>query len=346
MAFDKRPRKIILDNEKRKREYREFLHHADGKSEATIRKRESAIRRFEDFTRVSDFKTFDQRQAKGFKENLLESEISISTANDILQSVKSFFGWLSYKPGYKRKVSRLDAEYFNLPDHMVREAKAAAYRSSPTLNQIEAAVKAMPSSTDVERRNRALLALLGCTGLRIEAATTLNIDNFIEHLDLIDQTPRNVKTKHRKHIRTFLIPFSPYLIQTLKDWIHRLTTVLLFSEKDPIFPSAKSRLDNESGTTMVELTRDHWRQTGAARTIVKTALTSVGVDGYTPHRFRNMLVREGYRRDFSVTRMKALSQNFGHTKLDTTINFYGQMSFEEQHRIIAEFSLNAPDCET
>lgn len=55
MAFDKRPRKIILAKEKRKREYRDFLHHADGKFEATIRKRESAIRRFEDFTKVSDY---------------------------------------------------------------------------------------------------------------------------------------------------------------------------------------------------------------------------------------------------------------------------------------------------
>lgn len=31
MAFDKRPKKIILANEKMKRAYRDYLHHADGK---------------------------------------------------------------------------------------------------------------------------------------------------------------------------------------------------------------------------------------------------------------------------------------------------------------------------
>lgn len=343
MAFDKRPRKIILANEKMKRAYRDYLHHADGKSEATMRKRESAIRRFEDFTKVSEFKTFDQLQAKAFKEHLLESNISISTANDILQSVKRFFQWLSYQPGYKRTVSRLDADYLNLPDHMVREAKAAAYRPSPTLNQLEAAVKAMPTETDIDLRNRALLAFLSCTGVRIEAATTLRIRNFIEHINLIDQTPRNVKTKHRKHIRTFLVPFSPYLIQIFKDWFHRLTVVLLFSEDDPIFPSAKSRIDNETGSTIVELTREYWQQTGAARKVLKAALEQVGIPGYSPHGMRNMIVKEGYKRGFSMDQMKALSQNLGHAKLDMTINTYGQLSLEEQQRIISEMHATVPE---
>lgn len=342
MTFDKRPRKIILANEKMKRAYRDYLHHADGKSEATIRKRESAIRRYEDFTNGSDFKTFDQRKAKTIKEHLLESKISISTANDILQSIKCFFRWLSYQPGYKRSVSRLDADYLNLPDLMVREAKAAAFRPSPTLNQMEAAVKAMPTATDIDLRNRALLALLSCAGLRIEAVTTLRIRNFNEHLNLIDQTPRNVKTKHRKHICTFLVPLSPYLIQVFKDWVHHLTSVLLFSEDDPIFPSAKTRIDNETGSTFAELTREHWKQTGAARKILKAALETVGCIGYSPHRMRNMIVKEGYKRGFSMPQMKALSQNLGHAKLDTTINTYGQLSFEEQQRIISELPLIGP----
>lgn len=238
-------------------------------------------------------------------------------------------------------MSRLDADYLNLPDHMVREAKAAAYRPSPTLSQLEAAVKAMPCATDIDLRNRALLALLSCTGLRIEAATTLSTRNFVEHLNLIDQTPRNVKTKHRKHIRTILVPLSPYLIQIFKDWIHHLTNVLLFSEDDPIFPSAKNRIDNETGSTIADLTRENWKQTGAARKILKAALEVVGSPGYSPHRMRNMIVKEGYRRGYSMPQMKALSQNLGHAKLDTTINTYGQLSLEEQERIISEMHVIA-----
>ena len=48
-------------NEQMKHRYFEYLHHADGKSDATIRQVITAINRFERFTKYADFKTFDQK---------------------------------------------------------------------------------------------------------------------------------------------------------------------------------------------------------------------------------------------------------------------------------------------
>lgn len=56
-----------------------------------------------------------------------------------------------------------------------------------------------------------------------------------------------------------------------------------------------------------------------------------------------MIVKEGYRRGYSMPQMKALSQNLGHAKLDTTINSYGQLSLEEQERIISEMHVTMPE---
>jgi hypothetical protein len=42
-------------NERIKRQYSEFLKHADGRAETTIRQIEKAIQRYEKFTRADDF---------------------------------------------------------------------------------------------------------------------------------------------------------------------------------------------------------------------------------------------------------------------------------------------------
>ena len=60
-------RKVNAKNEQIKRSYFDFLRHADGKSEKTIRIVERAILQFESFTSFADFKRFDQKQAIAYK---------------------------------------------------------------------------------------------------------------------------------------------------------------------------------------------------------------------------------------------------------------------------------------
>ena len=97
-------------NERIKRQYREFLKHADGKAEATIRQVET-IQRYEGFTSSADFATFDQGRARAFKGHLVERGLSKATMLSSVTALKRFFGWLAHQPGYKSRIAITDIEY-------------------------------------------------------------------------------------------------------------------------------------------------------------------------------------------------------------------------------------------
>ena len=123
-------------NERLKRQYSDFLKHADGKAEQTIRQVEKAIQRHEAFTAQADFGSFNQKQAKSFKEWLAGQSLAKATIFSTLISLKRFFGWLALQPGYRSKISPSDIEFLSLSDKDIRAAKAPADRAIPTLEQI------------------------------------------------------------------------------------------------------------------------------------------------------------------------------------------------------------------
>jgi hypothetical protein len=57
----------------------DFLKHAGGKAEQTIRQIEKAIQRYEAFTDYADFQTFDQQRAMGFKADLASRKLAKAT---------------------------------------------------------------------------------------------------------------------------------------------------------------------------------------------------------------------------------------------------------------------------
>ena len=143
-------------NERIKRQYGDFLKHADGRAEVTIRQVEKAIQRYEEFTHSADFRSFDQRVAKAFKQHLVERDLAKATMLSNVTALKRFFGWLAHQPGYRSRITLTDIDYLSLSDKDVRAAKAPADRAYPTIKQVEYAIAHMPVSTD-ERRDRALV---------------------------------------------------------------------------------------------------------------------------------------------------------------------------------------------
>src|SRR5712691_2269069 len=153
------------DNERIKRAYFTYLVEAQGFSEATLDGVAKAINRFESYTKFRGFKTFHIEQAKGFKASLAEQmslrtkdRLSKATLYATLTALKRFFIWLAGQPGYKSRVSYSDAEYFNLSTKETRIAKAHRDARVPTLEQIRHVIRTMPAGTEIERRDRALVA--------------------------------------------------------------------------------------------------------------------------------------------------------------------------------------------
>lgn len=331
---------INANNERIKHAYFHYLKQADGKSDSTISHYDYAIRRYEQFTKFADFKTFDQRKAVALKEHLSNSDIALPTVLSIVNKLRSFFRWLSFQPGFKRNIRRNDIDYLRLSDRATRAAQTPAEKKFPTLQMIEEVVRSMHSDTAIEKRDRAMIALVALTGVRIGALISLKI----KHLDLVQellvQNPREVTTKARKPIYSFLLPLSVFLKQVLFDWVFFLTKELHCCDNDPLFPKTALGQDDLFQFVVNGLERQHWRTSAGPREIFKEAFRAVGFPDFTPHRFRDMIVSEMYKLNLTAEEFKAWSQNFGHSSPLTTFTSYGKISLERQRQLIRNIGRN------
>lgn len=323
-------------NEQVKRRYRYYLEHADGKAESTIKQTMLALGRFEDFTSHADFRTFNEKQAVGFKAYMAGRDLALATILSTVKQVMRFFRWLSMQPSYKSKIRSDAIDFMNLSEKAIRCASAPRERDYPTLAMIEAAIGSMPDATAVQKRDRALMALSALTAIRVTAMTTLKLKHFDRRRRLIIQMPGEVETKFSKRIDTFLMPVSERFETIFFDWIDYLEFEELFGPGDPIFPQNKICQDENWQFKTVGLSRSHWKQAGSARRIIKGAFEAAGLPPFGPHSFRNMLVAELYRRRVSIPVFKASSQNLGHESVLTTLTSYGKISLDEQGRFIRE----------
>ena len=321
-------------NEVMKRQYFNFLEHADGKSDATIRKVEKSILRFEDFTKFADFKTFNQRTAIAYKQHLTDKDLAKVTILTNMTQLKRFLKWLSRQNGYKSKISVDDVDYLSLSEKDVRAANSPLEKDFPTLAMVRHVVSKMPYATPVERRNRALLTCCALTGARGGALISFRVKHFQKHRMLIVQDPREVNTKFGKLINSFILPVGDDLKGIFLDWIEYLETDALFTGNDPMFPKAAMKSSFDKGREAVGLSREHWATTTPLRTIFEEAFLNAGLPYYSPHRLRDMLVKEMYDRELPFPEFRVWSLSLGHKSPMTTMECYGRMSVHDMERIL------------
>ena len=197
-------------NERVKREYCQLLRHSKGKSEAMLDGVYAALRRYEAYTRYKDFSRFSKEQAIGFKEHLSRQvsersgkRLSKATLLTICNHLRGFFEWLAFHPAYRRKLDIHAISYLNLSENDKRTAKASKAVKFPSLEQIRKVIMTMPANTDIERRNRALVAFTILTGSRVGALITLKLKHIDSSNEHVTQDPKEVHTKFGKLIETF-----------------------------------------------------------------------------------------------------------------------------------------------
>ncbi len=333
------------NNERIKRRYFSFLKEAKRQSEPTVDAMAKALNRFEVYTKYRDFKKFHYEQAVAFKNHLAEQnnqqtgkKLSKATLHSTLANLKRFFQWLSGQSGYKSRFHYCDAEYFNISDKDMRIATAQREQKAPTLEQVKHIISTMPIGTEIERRNRSLIAFTLLTGARDSAIASMKL----KHVDLIagkvEQDAREVKTKFSKTFTTFFFPVGNELLEIVTDWVTYLCEEKLWGNDDPIFPATLVKVGVNHQFEAVGLDRKHWSNATPIRKIFRDAFESGRLSYFNPHSFRNTLVGLGETICQTPEQFKAWSQNLGHEKVLTTFYSYGEVGNERQGEIIRGLS--------
>jgi integrase/recombinase XerD len=331
------------ENERIKREYLIYLRAAKGLSEASLDSVAKAIHRFEISTKFRSFRKFHVEQAVAFRRELCETDgceagkpLSKATVLQILNALRAFVLWLAGQRGYRSRISYSDAEYFRLSEKDTRVAKAVRERPAPTLQQIRGVLAAMPGSTEIERRNRALIAFTILTGVRDGALRSLKL----KHVDLaaakVVQDAREVSTKFSKSFTTWFFPVGDDIRAVVDEWVVHLRDQKLFGSDDPLFPATEVVNGSDLKFETAGLSRRHWSNAGPIRAAFRDAFALAGLTYFTPHSFRKTLAQLGERVCRTPEELKAWSQNLGHEDVLTTLRSYGEVAPSRQAEIIMD----------
>jgi integrase/recombinase XerD len=327
-------------NERLKKQYEDTLLHENYRDKRTVEAVWKAINLFEKHTGKKDFTSFDMEQAKGFKRWLVKQEnakgelLSLSTVRSTLKQLRDFFGWLAIHPKYIRKIDARAAAYLRLSNNEDRAGRSTRELPVPTVEEVRTVLEAMPHGTDIEKRNRAIIAFMALTGVRDAALISLKIKD----IDLIKkevwQDPKHVNTKNRKAISTFFMAFDPLWEEIVLEWLEHAAHTLGLGPDDPLFPHTHVTSNPLTLTFEVTgLSRKHWANATPVCQIFREAFEVAGLPYYNPHSFRKMLALWALEH-CSQMEFKAISQNIGHENAITTYNAYGKLNDYKRRTVI------------
>lgn len=328
------------ENERTKRRYHEYLRAAKGYDTATIDAAIKAICLFERETGHRPFKSFHIAQPQAFKRRLAASTntrtgkpLSKSTISQTLKAIQKFFFWLADQPGFRSRITYADCEYFT-PDRRDTLSIATAFsRPVPTLEQIRHVIALMPGDTELERRDRAIVAFTILTGVRDGALISLRMKHIDGPARRVLQDGAEVHTKAGKSIETFYFPVGEETEAVVVDWLDYLRTEKLFGSEDPVFPRTMVTR-GDKGFRADGIAREPWKTADSVRRIFRTAFEAAGLPPVNPHSFRHTLGQHGERLCRTAEEFKAWSQNLGHENTNTTFNSYGRVAPHRQAELI------------
>lgn len=339
-------RKFNAENERTKHRYLEFLSDAKRLSPDTVDQVAAALTDFEKSTGQRDFRLFRAEQAQSYKRRLSEAinpktgrPLAKATIASRLASLKAFFQWLALQPGFKSRLNYSDAEYFNPSASDTRIAKATREKRVPSIEQVRHVLTVMPTGSDVERRDRALVAFALLSAARDSALASLSV----RHIDLerrrVYQDPsQGVRTKNSKTIITTFFPVGDDVERIVVEWVRFLQTERQWGPDDPLFPASKSERTQSGHFENTGLDRKHWKSAAAIRTIFKKAFERAGLPYFNPHAIRDTVAMLGETRCKSPEEFKAWSQNLGHEHVLTTFISYGKVTQYRQDEILANLA--------
>jgi integrase len=320
--------KVNVKNEQTKRKFFRWLKEADGCCDATVSSLEKAILLYEDFTKHADFKTYDLNKAIDFKKWLIKRKyrgntIAITTYHTYLRYLRKFFTWLSWQISYKSKITPDVVAYLKITEKEERIATQLIPRNYPPLEYVINLVNSIKTNSSIDLRDRALISFTLLSGMRDKAIVSLPLSCFDEENLLIKQNPRlGVQTKFSKYIPSILFKFDNNMLEYIKHWVKHLKSKG-FGSQDPLFPRSKpQQKDGLSFEPSTEVEPIFWQGTGSIREILKNRSKEASLPYYPPHTYRHLAIDLALKGCKTGEQIKAISQNFGHEHIATTLSSY------------------------
>jgi integrase/recombinase XerD len=329
------------ENERVKKQYEDALLHGRHRAPRTVDAVWKAINLFEQFTGRKSFKTFNTEQAKGFKRWLTKQvnpkgqPLSLSTVRSTLANIRDFFSWLVTHPQYIRKVDGRAVEYLRLSDNEERAGRATRAKIPPTVAEVHNVLENMPHGTDIEIRNRAIIAFILVIGVRDGALISLKHKDVDVDKREVWQDPKHVKTKNRKGITSQFIPIDALALEIVLHWIAYSKETLGMGQEDALFP--KQKITNDPMTLKFDakkLSNEHWANATPVRNIFHDAFKAAGLPKCQPHLLRDSITAWAMD-NCSQRQFKAISQSMGHDNAMTTYNSYGTLQHHDVRKAFA-----------
>ncbi len=109
-----------------------------------------------------------------------------------------------------------------------------------------------------------------------------------------------------------------------------------FTDTDPIFP--RNKVENAQGansfvSNFVEPA--FWQSVTSMRDVFKHRFEDAGIEYFPPHCFRHLAVNTAIAKCRNGHEIKAVSQNFGHEDVGTTMTTYGTISNTQVSSLIS-----------
>ncbi|MCQ2005699.1 tyrosine-type recombinase/integrase [Rhizobium sp. NRK18] len=332
-------------------DYRVFLERNRELDRRTVDEHLRALARMSAFLDHKPFEQVSIGDVCSFKDELrrrrsLEGDMGLSwsTLEHTLDRCGAFFGWFQRRPDIE-----LDPDlpgYFQLSRRERAAGSSMVKGTSLTFDLALCLFAAMPGSTPIEVRNRAVIAMLITTGIRVKALVTLRGKHVNTHTRWINQDPREVSTKYCKHIRTYCLDLGAGLLDAIRDWA-RWREMNGFGAEAPFFLPDRYIQSNAIGfgyrsaeTSVPEC----WKSDDPIQRIIKDAAQAAKIpeNKISSHDFRKILHPFLSKRgSMAIIEEVALQLNLGHEPGKTIRKYYASMQDSEREEILDELCRRA-----
>ena len=266
--------------------------------------------------------------------------LSRSTIHRVLNHCTMFFEWLERHDGV-----RLEPDlpgYFQPSKQERRLAAQAVKETELTFALALSLFRTMSASTGTEIRNKAILALLIMTGIRVDALASLRGKHVDVQFWWINQLPPEVRTKSDKHIRSYCLDLGYGLRDALKAWA-RWRDANGFGDHDAFLLPDRFIQCNPIGLTYRPADSGNpalpWQSADRVRAIIRSAAECAGMAALDvgAHDFRRMITPYlSSQADMSQRHKLALQLNLGHQPRETIDKHYNKMSDAERAEALDE----------